>query len=108
MKFPKEFFDMVKSGMKTCTGRLGKRDLNAGDEIVFECENESIRVVVLEITFYTSFESLLESHLKDVLPGYDFYGGLAVYNGIYGDKMEEMKRKGETIIITGIRFKLIS
>lgn len=107
MKLEREFFELVKSGEKTCEGRFGVRDLDVGDEIMFECDDDKLTVIVLEINFYPSIEKMLEFHLNELLPGYNVDNAIAVYNRIYGEKIKKAMENREIITMTVIKFKLV-
>jgi ASC-1-like (ASCH) protein len=107
MKLLREFFELVINGKKTCEGRFGKRDLDVGEEIAFECDNDQVKAIIVEITFYTSFEAMLQDNLEELLPGYDMVDALAMYNKIYKEKLLAAEEKKEPIIVTSIKFELI-
>lgn len=107
MNLKEEFYNLIKNEKKTSEGRFGKRDYNPGDEITFKCGENQLKVVVSEVCFYPSFETMLESNLAELLPGYDMEQGIAVYNKIYGENMKKAKENNDTIVMTVIKFKLI-
>jgi ASC-1-like (ASCH) protein len=104
MKLQSKWFELVKSGDKTVEGKLGKRD--PGQKITFECEGDTVDVIVDGICLYDSFEDMLTNHLQEALPGHTFEEGMAVYMGIYGKQIEELKLKKEPIVVTAIKIHL--
>lgn len=104
MKLESNFFRLVKEGRKKVEGRLGKRDVDVGDTLRFECGDEFVDVIVDEIGYYDTFEKMLNQHLSDTLPGHTYEEGLGVYNRIFGDKMKDNKDRNEKNIIMAIRF----
>jgi len=103
MKLQRQWYDLVEAGQKTVEGRLGRRDFKVGDTITFECGNDVLNAIISNIWFYDSFEKMLEYHLKEALPGYNFEEGLKVYTDIYNEKIKE----NESIVVMAIGFNLV-
>lgn len=64
MNLKKQPFEMIKSGYKTIELRLfdEKRALiNINDEIIFNCENETLTVKVLALHRFNDFSELYKS-----------------------------------------------
>ena len=72
MNLKKQPFEMIKSGNKTIELRLfdEKRALiNINDEIIFNCDNETLTVKVLALHRFNDFSELYKSlDLKNKLP----------------------------------------
>ncbi|MBF0981051.1 ASCH domain-containing protein [Candidatus Gracilibacteria bacterium] len=82
----------ILSGQKTVEGRLNKGKFGAlkiGDYLQFEESGEKLKVV--NLTSYTSFQSMLENEgLKHVLPGVrEVEQGVAVYRKFYSIEQEK-------------------
>ena len=64
MNLKKSPFEMIKSGYKTIELRLydEKRSLiNINDEIIFNCDNETLAVKVLALHYFENFKELYKA-----------------------------------------------
>ena len=105
------WFSLIKLGLKTCEGRLNKSEfakMVVGDIIVFENKDfqipRTIKVQIVGITHYDTFQSYLESEtLALCLPGMDtLTEGLGVYYKYFS--MEDEIKYG----IVAIKLKLLN
>ena len=68
----KNNFDAIKSGEKTIESRAGTgkyKEIEVGDEIVFECAGETLSKTVKKIYHWASVEQMIEEvPLKSVIP----------------------------------------
>ena len=109
----KRWFDLIKSGVKTLEGRIRKGNwlnVDAGDVLVFYCENDEVTCVVEELTEYASFEEMLSNvNLGSILPGIDSVEeGLKIYESIYGKECPTRRRNGfATPTVICLRLSLV-
>lgn len=76
IKLRKEMFGSLSDGTKKSTSRLGKRDVNVGDDLIFEMtEDETVKyqTKVTNVTF-CKFSDLTEEEAK--MEGYDSLANL--------------------------------
>jgi ASC-1-like (ASCH) protein len=87
------WFSFIKYGIKTVEGRLNKGDwqnMKIDDFIIF---NNKIKVLIVKINEYDSFEEYLkEEGLYNCLPDIQsIEEGIAIYNNIYPNNIHKIK-----------------
>ncbi|MFH0846092.1 MAG: ASCH domain-containing protein [Patescibacteria group bacterium] len=90
------YFGFIKDGVKTVEGRLQKglyKELKIGDEIQV-CNNEeteSVRVEILDLRKYSSFQEMLEKEsFKKILPDIiSVEEGVGIYRKFYTEEQEK-------------------
>lgn len=103
-----QYFNAIKSGVKTVEGRINKpkfHDLKPGDPISFTCQEtgEVLTYTITTLHTYPTFEAMLQSEgLTNMLPGIATIAeGVAVYESFPGFK-EGVKELGALAI--GVKF----
>lgn len=99
-----EYFDAIKSGLKTVEGRINSpkfKDLKPGMTIRFTCinTNETIVCTVQAIHVYTNFTEMLQSAgVENMLPGISsITEGVELYESFPGYR-EDVKKFGALAI----------
>ena len=99
-----EYFDAIKSGLKTVEGRVYSskfKDLKAGMNIIFSSikTNETIICTVEAINLYANFTNMLQAEgFHNMLPGITSIDeGVALYENFPGYR-DDVKKNGALAI----------
>jgi len=110
---PKECptFDYIKQGIKTVEGRKNSekyQKIKIHDEIVFECNNETVKARVIYFHKYETLEEYLTAEtLKSTLPGIKTVkDGITIYNNWSTQEEREELRKKHKYAFLGIGIKI--
>jgi ASC-1-like (ASCH) protein len=105
------WFDLIKSGLKTVEGRLNKGDfanIKPGDLIHFYSNKDTnksdlVKTLVVSIKEYNTFrEMITKERLKYVLPGIKTINdGVLIYDSIYPKEIQQNYK------VLAIRLKLM-